>query len=224
MRVSGSAPSGPVCSLTRASAWLLDKKVLLPGVTTLTRLIATIRERVAERLWQQLSEVCSPEQRTDLEGLLVHAGTSRISNLERLRRAPSRASAPVLVQALARLTEARLLDVGPHELGNVPASRIKALAQYAVTTKTQNIATLTEQRRTATLVSFARQLAVTAQDDSLDVLDMLIRDLLARSVSSGKKARLRTLRDLDAAALCLEFVKNNFPHDHLDLIMTEDVI
>ena len=186
-----------------ATTWLLDKKVLLPGVTTLTRLIASVRERVAERLWQRLSAVVTPEQRTDLEGLLARAGTSRISNLERLRRAPSHASAPVLVQSLARLTEARLLDVGPRELGNVPASRIKALAQYAVTTKAQNIAMLTEQRRTATLVSFARQLAVTAQDDSLDVLDMLIRDLLARSVNSGKKARLRTLRDLDAAALSL---------------------
>src|SRR6266566_4624301 len=186
-----------------ATAWLLDKKVLLPGVTTLTRLISTIRERVAERLWQRLSEACSPEQRADLEGLLARSGASRITNLERLRRAPSRASAPVLVQALARLTEVRQLDVGPLNLVNVPASRIKALAQYAVTTKAQNIANLTEQRRTATLVSFARQLAVTAQDDSLDVLDMLMRDLLARSTSDGKKARLRTLRDLDAAALSL---------------------
>src|SRR5437588_1567643 len=116
-----------------ATAWLLDKKVLLPGVTTLTRLIAAIRERVAERLWQQLSAVVSPEQRTDLEGLLARAGASRITNLERLRRAPSRASTPVLVQALARLTEVRQLDVGPQDLVNVPASRIKALAQYAVT-------------------------------------------------------------------------------------------
>src|SRR6266571_4973747 len=161
-----------------ATAWLLDKKVLLPGVTTLTRLISTIRERVAERLWQRLSAAVSPEQRTNLEGLLAHAGVSR-------------------------LTEVLQLDVGPLDLVNVPTSRIKALAQYAVTTKAQNIANLTEQRRIATLVSFARQLAVTAQDDSLDVLDMLIRDLLARSTSDGKKARLRTLRDLDAAALSL---------------------
>lgn len=80
-----------------ATAWLLDKKVLLPGVTTLTRLISTIRERVAERLWLRLSMAVSPEQRTDLEGLLAHAGVSRITNLERLRRAPSRASALVLV-------------------------------------------------------------------------------------------------------------------------------
>ncbi len=186
-----------------ATAWLLDKKVLLPGVSTLTRLISSLRERVAERLWQRVSAACTPEQRTDLEGLLAHAGVSRITNLERLRRAPSHASAPVLVQSLARLAEVRELDVGPLDLVNVPACRIRALAQYAVTTKAQNIASLSEQRRTATLVSFARQLSVTAQDDSLDVLDMLIRDLLARSTNAGKKARLRTLRDLDAAALSL---------------------
>ena len=51
-----------------ATAWLLDKKVLLPGVTTLTRLISSVRERVAERLWQRASAVVTPEQRTDLEG------------------------------------------------------------------------------------------------------------------------------------------------------------
>ncbi len=109
-----------------ATTWLLDKKVLLPGVTTLTRLISMIRERAAERLWQRLSAAVSPEQRTGLEGLLARAGVSRITNLERLRRAPSRASAPVLVAALARLTEVRLLDVGPLDLVNVPASRIPA--------------------------------------------------------------------------------------------------
>lgn len=186
-----------------ATAWLLDKKVLLPGVTTLTRLIASIRERVAERLWQRISTTITPEQRAQLEGLLARAGASRITHLERLRRAPARASAPGLVQALSRLTEVRALDVGTLDLTRVPPSRIKALAHYAVTTKAQNLANLTEARRTATLVSFVRTLAVTAQDDALDVLDMLMRDLLAHSARAGKQERLRTLGDLDAAALYL---------------------
>lgn len=186
-----------------ATAWLLDKKVLLPGVTTLTRLISSIRERVAERLWRQVSKAVTPEQRMNLEGLLTRAGASRVTNLERLRRSPTRASAPVLVAALARLNEVRQLDASSLDLTNVPPSRIKALAHYAVTTKAQNIANLTQDRRAATLVSFARTLAVTAHDDVLDVLDMLMRDLLARSVRTGKKERLRTLRDLDTAALYL---------------------
>ncbi|GCE12936.1 Tn3 family transposase [Tengunoibacter tsumagoiensis] len=186
-----------------ATAWLLDKKVLLPGVTTLTRLISAVRERVAERLWQRLSQSITPEQQTDLDGLLARAGTSRITNLERLRRAPTRASAPVLVAALARLSEVRHLGTNTLDLANVPASRIKALAHYAVTTKAQNIANLTPDRRTATLVSLVHTLTMTAQDDALDVLDMLMRDLLARSVRTGRKERLRTLRDLDQAALYL---------------------
>src|SRR5438128_10304856 len=95
-----------------ATAWLLDKKVLLPGVTTLTRLISSSLERHAERLWQRLSAVVTPEQRTGLEGLLARAGTSPISNLERPRRAPSRAGAPGLVQPLARLPDARELGRG----------------------------------------------------------------------------------------------------------------
>ncbi|WP_437343756.1 DUF4158 domain-containing protein [Serratia symbiotica] len=35
--------------------WLLQNKILLPGVTTLTRLISEIREKSADRFWSRLS-------------------------------------------------------------------------------------------------------------------------------------------------------------------------
>lgn len=73
---------GPSVLFDLATTWLLDNKVLLPGVTTLTRLIASVRERVAERFWQRISEVVTPEQRQDLEVLLARAGASRITHLE----------------------------------------------------------------------------------------------------------------------------------------------
>ncbi len=60
-----------------------------------------------------------------------------------------------------------------------------------------------DERRVATLLAFARHLEVAAQDDALDLFDLLIQTLLARVYRAGQQERLRTIRDLDAAALQL---------------------
>ena len=41
----------------------------------------------------------------------------------------------------------------------------------------------------------------TAQDDALDVLDIVLTDIFSEASKAGIKARLRTLKDLDAAAV-----------------------
>jgi hypothetical protein len=59
------------------------------------------------------------------------------------------------------------------------------------------------ERGMATLVAFACTLEASAQDDALDVLDRLLTDLLARVDKQERQRRLRTIGDLDAAALLL---------------------
>ncbi len=62
------------------------------------------------------------------------------------------------------------------------------------------------ERGIAKLLAFACTLQATAQDDVLDVLDMLLTDLLARVESQEKRRRLRTIGDMDEAALLLRDV------------------
>lgn len=54
-----------------AMARLIDRKVLLPGVSVLERLISSVREHASRRLWQVLSEIPTREQHVLLETLLV---------------------------------------------------------------------------------------------------------------------------------------------------------
>jgi TnpA family transposase len=185
------------------TARMVERKILLPGVTVLTRLIARIRDRAATRLWRCLAGLPSQEQQARLETLIVVPEGDRVSPLDRLRRGPTRISSPAMVGALERLEEIRSLNINRLDLSRLPAGRIYTLARHAAAMWATNIARMPPQRRIATLVAFAHVFEIVAQDDALDLLDQLITQCLARAESAGEKERLRTIRDLDAAAIRL---------------------
>lgn len=193
----------PSVLFERATQWLLTHKVLLPGVSQLERFIAALRSRVEERLWKTLGRCVSASQRQELLALLrVDAGQRR-SPLDLLRSGPTMVSAPSFIRALQRLDRVRGFGVKPHASGGVPPSRIAALARFANAAKVTAISRLPEARRLATLVAFALHLEASAQDDALEVLEALLRDLFSDAQKADQKARLRTLKDLDRAAAVL---------------------
>jgi TnpA family transposase len=186
-----------------ATARLVERKVLLPGVSTIARLVAWVRDKAASRLWRTLARALKPRQAARLETLLIADESSRKTLLERLRRAPTRVSVAGLVEALQRLQEIRGLGVTHIDLSAVPPVRIHVLARYAATARAQAIARMSPPRRQATLLAFAKVQEVAALDDVLDLLDQLVTTMLARVERAGRQRRLRSLKDLDAAALLL---------------------
>lgn len=76
-----------------ATAHLIAQRIVLPGVSTLARLISRIRERYTARTYTTLSKRLSPEQRMTLTNLLTVPETDWMAPLERLRTPPDRISA-----------------------------------------------------------------------------------------------------------------------------------
>ena len=161
------------------------------------------RDHAQERLWRVLAQVPTTEQRRLLETLLVIPSGERQTPLDRLRRAPTRVTAPALVRALQRIDAVRLLGVREIDLSFVPIGRVKALARYVQSARIQTLSRMAEDRRIASLLAFATAFEATAQDDALDLFDLLMRVTFSRAQRAGQLERLRTLRDLDAAALQL---------------------
>lgn len=67
---------GPAALFEASWRWLRNERVLLPGVTTLTRHVATARQQATERMWQVLAAVPSPVESERLEVLLGPVSTS----------------------------------------------------------------------------------------------------------------------------------------------------
>ncbi len=187
----------------RSTTWLVTHKVLLPGCSTLERYIARLRSRVEERLWYTLGCGISSEQQARLENLLAVPAGSRNSQLDRLRTGPVLISSSSLVVALLRLHSVRELGIKLPEAAHIPATRVAALARFAGVAKASAILRLPNSRRLATLVAFVHCLEATAQDDALEVLEAVLRELFGGAVKADKKARLRSLKDLDKAAATL---------------------
>ena len=129
-----------------------------------------------------LAQLPLPEQIEKLEALIVVEEKARQTPLEQLRKSPTRRSAPTLVSALNRLVTIRALGISKLEVGKIPPIRFKALSKTAFTLRAQALARMPTARRLATLVAWAYVMEAIAIDDALDVLDLLVKDILAQSV------------------------------------------
>ena len=186
-----------------AMAHLIDRKVLLPGVSVLERAVSSVREHATMRFWQLLAQLPTPPQRALLETLLVVPEGERQTPLDRLRRAPTRVSGPALVQALRRVDAIRLFEMEHVDLSFVPRGRLKALARHAATAFVHNLRQLADDHRIAALLAFASTYLAVVHDDALDLFDVLMRTASSQATREGQQARLRTIHDLDAAAQVL---------------------
>ena len=193
----------PSVLFDRAVSWLIAGKVLLPGLSVLERAVARVRSRVADHLFRRLAHHLTPEQRVRLDALVAVPEGARQSPLDRLRDGPFIRSGPEIGRAVARLEEIRAIGRGLPEIDRLPPGKVTALARFASAARAQAVARLPDDRRAATLLAFVHTLEASAGDDVIDLFDAVSTSMFAAAATAAKEARLRSLRDLDAAALRL---------------------
>ncbi|MEU2358702.1 Tn3 family transposase [Streptomyces misionensis] len=192
---------GPKALFDAAVGWLRERRVLLPGVTTLARLGAAVREAANQRLWDTLYGLLSTGQRAVLDSLLAVPPGARVSELDRLRRGPVRISGPQMRWALERAKEITDLGMGEVDVTGIPPRRLAELSRYGVDGKASLLKRHGDSRRLATLLATAVYLTTRAVDDALDLLEVLIATkLLARAERETAKEKLKTLPRVERAS------------------------
>ena len=196
---------GPRAIFADAIGWLRERDVLLPGVTTLARLVARARADGDERLWDTLAAVASVEQRMMLEGRLDVAPGSRFSDLERWRKGPTDPTGKSLRLSLRRVAQIHALGIdGSRVRALVPARRLVDLARYGMAAKAPRLRRHPPARRVATLLATVVQLQAASIDDCLELFDLLmVTELLAKAERETDKQRAREHPKLARASVKL---------------------
>ena len=207
----------PGLLFNRAITWLLAHKVLLPGISTLERLIGRVRHRATVRLWHRLTHALSDERRQKLVALVSSGGDTLVA-LDDLRATPKRRSSTELLRHLKRIDAIREHGLGLVPSPDLPAAPVARLARSARAAKPANLAALHEPRRTATLAALFQTLEAIALDDALELFDALATDIFSHAEEAHRKSRLRSLRDLDAAAMMLRDVGKHVVADGNDAL------
>jgi hypothetical protein len=199
---------GPKVIFTDALRWLRERDVLLPGLSRLARLVAREREAATRRLWDTLYAALSDQQRLALDALLVVPPGSRISELERWRTGPARASGPQMVKALNRVAE--IIGSGLSRVrldATVTPRRLAELARYGMGADVAQLKRHGDERRLATLVATAAQLEATATDDALELLELLwATELVGKARHESDKQTVRRHPKLAKASATLAVV------------------
>ena len=184
----------------RAAEHLIGLRVLLPGHSTLWRLVASARERADARGYAMLTEPVIDGQRDRLLELLRTPAGRRLSTLERLRRPIVDPSIKGLIGGLERERELRSLAEGLGGLDALPVARLRTLMVDAERQRAADIAKMGAPRRLATLIAFAITASERGQDDALELFDRLHGELILRAQSRARRERLADGAALDTAS------------------------
>jgi hypothetical protein len=175
-----------------AVRWLRENDVLLPGLTTLTRLVSRVREQATQRLFTTLAEVPNEAQRELLDELLDVEPGGRVSRWERWRTGPVKASAPGMAAVLALVGEVATSGLCGLDVSAVPRRRLDELARYGMAARAGQLKKHPLARRYATLVATVTRLRAKTIDDALDLLDLLmVTELAGKAHQQVNKATIR---------------------------------
>ncbi len=189
-----------------ATRQLLVTKTLLPGLTTLERIVNQAREKANSRLHRKLNALLPPEEEANLLKLLEPSSVTRTSLIDYIKRPEQGITSTTILTILRKLAIIGEINIHQVRLSAIPRNRLKQLSRHAEKAHVFSLRRMPKQKRIATLFAFAVEAKNTLIDDTLDIFEEFIADIKRNAKKVGEKYRLRTLRDLDEAALLLSAV------------------
>lgn len=190
----------PATLIERAERRLLKKRVLLPGPTTLERLVVSVCSTVHDELFEAILAQLSPELRDSIDALLSAPADDQRSFFYRLKQYPPSPTITSMKQYLERyeaLEEIFQLGFEPPVAGPAFSEYLSQLArQYTA----KDLKRFGDPKRYALLVCFLQESRKVLLDHLVEMHDKFVLNLY-RTTKSAYEKQYRALRTRQKVAV-----------------------
>jgi len=171
----------PMVLFHLACQWLLQERLVRPGVTLIERLVATTRERAQDETYRRLNSLLTPGLCDGLDAVLQpEAGTGR-TPLSWLQQEATALTPRAILGEIAKLTYLRGLGADAWELTALTPNRRKLLARIGRRATNQALQRTPPERRYPILLAFLEQAVEEVTDEVVDLFDRALTNSYARA-------------------------------------------
>jgi Domain of unknown function (DUF4158) len=185
--------------LAQAEAFLRDRRILLPALSTLRRLAGEQREQARAQIYTRMMACLPSDLPARLDALLHVEAEARLSPLQALKAPPGMPSPRALSQLTAKLDQIQALGVLPLDLSWLNQNLQKALARQVVQASAHRLRLLPAPQRYTGLVCFLRQTYHETLDQVVDMYHKLMTGTYRRAEHDLDAAVKRSRATLRAA-------------------------
>lgn len=163
---------------------LRNRKIILPGMTTIERLVWETRRRAEEKIFKSLTGSLSGWQKKKLDEFIDPLVESRKTPLAWLREIPGQSSPDAFQKVIKRLEYIRDLKL-PTNIHEVHPNRLLQLSRIVARYKPHSFRRFKENKRYAILVAYLGTLSQDLIDQAIEIHD---RQMLILQ-SKGRKTQ-----------------------------------
>jgi TnpA family transposase len=157
------------------------RRIVAPAIYAVEELAWDARRQARETVAQTLLGDFSDEQLAKLDGLLTTAPEGTRSRLVWLRQPPGGPSPSNFVKIVEKLKFIRSLGLSSEATRRIHRNRLSRLAAEGARMTPQNLSTLENGRRRATLVAYLLERAASLTDEALEMHDRMVGEVIAKA-------------------------------------------
>ncbi|WP_311764926.1 DUF4158 domain-containing protein [Paenibacillus agricola] len=189
---------------------LRKQKIIIPGMTTIERVVWEVRQRAEEKIYKMLISSLSVEQIDKLENILSPMPESNKTYLAWLREVPGTCSPDAFLKIIEKLEYIRKVQLQIDTKGIHP-NRLRQLSKIGARYEPQSFRRFDDPKKYATLVAYLLDLTQDLTDQAFEIHDRQILQLHSLSpIQYQKQLRLQEVRrilltdDIDVTSAAFE--------------------